>query len=310
MDGILNVYKEPGFTSQDVCAKLRGILHMKKIGHTGTLDPDACGVLPVCLGQATKAVELLADRKKIYEAVLLLGRETDTQDVSGEVICERPVTVTEEETEQALLSFLGEQMQVPPMYSALKVDGKRLYELAREGKSVERAARPVTFYDITVLDITLPRVRFQVTCSKGTYIRTLCHDVGERLSCGGCMESLKRLAVGPFRVEESRTLSQIEDLARAGRIGEVLVPVDALFRDLPACTVRPGYEKFLYNGNPLREDWVTKKKTSFPEDHSAGKGEEGLSRVRLYTPDGAFFGLYEYRAQSGEYRITKRFYGG
>ena len=188
--GIIVIHKEKGFTSHDVVAKLRGILHMKKIGHTGTLDPDATGVLPVALGKGTKLVDLLTDKEKTYEAVLHLGIDTDTQDMSGTVLEERPVNVTEEEVRKVLKSFVGEQLQVPPMYSALKVNGKKLYELAREGKTVERKARPVCFYEIEPLEFHLPLVKIRVTCSKGTYIRTLCHDIGEKLGCGGCMEEL------------------------------------------------------------------------------------------------------------------------
>ena len=169
--GIIVIHKEKGFTSHDVVAKLRGILHMKKIGHTGTLDPAATGVLPVALGKGTKLVDLLTDKEKTYEAVLHLGIDTDTQDMSGTVQEERPVNVTEEEVRKVLKSFVGEQLQVPPMYSALKVNGKKLYELAREGKTVERKARPVCFYEIEPLEFHLPLVKIRVTCSKGTYIR-------------------------------------------------------------------------------------------------------------------------------------------
>ena len=195
--GIIVIHKEKGFTSHDVVAKLRGILHMKKIGHTGTLDPDATGVLPVALGKGTKLVDLLTDKEKTYEAVLHLGIDTDTQDMSGTVLEEKPVNVTEEEVRKVLKSFVGEQLQVPPMYSALKVNGKKLYELAREGKTVERKARPVCFYEIEPLEFHLPLVKIRVTCSKGTYIRTLCHDIGEKLGCGGCMEELLRSRGSP-----------------------------------------------------------------------------------------------------------------
>ena len=196
MDGVLIIRKEKGYTSHDVVAKLRGILHMKKIGHTGTLDPDAEGVLPVVLGRATKLVDLLTEKRKTYEALLHLGIETDTQDMTGTVLNEKPVTVSEEEVKAVIESFLGEQEQIPPMYSALKVNGKKLYELAREGKTVERKARPVCFYEIEILEMDLPMVRFSVTCSKGTYIRTLCHDIGQKLDCGACMEELTRTASG------------------------------------------------------------------------------------------------------------------
>ena len=190
INGVLNVWKEAGFTSHDVVAKLRGILHQKKIGHTGTLDPDATGVLPVCLGKGTRLCDMLTDETKTYEALLHLGIATDTQDMSGTVTAEAPVTVTEEEVRDCIASFVGEQQQVPPMYSALKVNGKKLYELAREGIEIERKARTVHFYEISILEVKLPLVRMEVTCSKGTYIRTLCHDIGEKLGCHGCMEQL------------------------------------------------------------------------------------------------------------------------
>ena len=172
ISGILNIKKEAGFTSHDVVAKLRGIVHQKKIGHTGTLDPDATGVLPVCLGKATKLCDIIGDWDKTYEAVLLLGKETDTEDTSGKILEEKEVTVTEEEIQNIILSFQGTYDQIPPMYSAKKVNGKKLYELARAGKEVERKARPVTILDIRVENIALPRAVITVTCSKGTYIRT------------------------------------------------------------------------------------------------------------------------------------------
>ena len=165
---------------------------MKKIGHTGTLDPEAEGVLPVALGKGTRLVELLTEKEKTYETVMRLGVSTDTQDMTGRVLEEKEVSVTEEEIKKAAASFLGEQLQVPPMYSALKVNGKKLYELAREGKEVERKARPVHFYQIEILEMNLPLVKMRVSCSKGTYIRTLCHDLGEKLGCGGAMEALLR----------------------------------------------------------------------------------------------------------------------
>ena len=226
--GIIVIHKEKGFTSHDVVAKLRGILHMKKIGHTGTLDPDATGVLPVALGKGTKLVDLLTDKEKTYEAVLHLGIDTDTQDMSGTVLEERPVNVTEEEVRKVLKSFVGEQLQVPPMYSALKVNGKKLYELAREGKTVERKARPVCFYEIEPLEFHLPLVKIRVTCSKGTYIRTLCHDIGEKLGCGGCMEELLRSRVGRYSLFESHTLAQVEAAVADGTVQDMIDPVRIL----------------------------------------------------------------------------------
>ena len=188
--GIINVYKEKGFTSHDVVAKLRGIVGQKKIGHTGTLDPDATGVLPVCLGKATKLCDLLTDKDKTYEAVMLLGMTTDTQDITGRILEEKSTeTLTADKVREVIESFIGDYDQIPPMYSALKVNGKKLYELAREGKVVERKARPVKILDIRIIEMDLPRVRMEVSCSKGTYIRTLCHDIGQKLGCGGPMKS-------------------------------------------------------------------------------------------------------------------------
>lgn len=190
VNGILNVYKEKGYTSHDVVAKLRGIVGQKKIGHTGTLDPDAEGVLPVCLGRATKVCDMLTEKDKTYEAVLLLGKETDTQDISGTVLrVGETEGLTQEQVKDCVMSFVGEYDQIPPMYSALKVNGKKLYELAREGKTIERKSRKVEIKEIRILEMALPRVRMEVSCSKGTYIRTLCHDIGEKLGCFGCMEA-------------------------------------------------------------------------------------------------------------------------
>ena len=205
VNGILNVYKEKGYTSHDVVAKLRGIVGQKKIGHTGTLDPDAEGVLPVCLGRATKVCDMLTEKDKTYEAVLLLGKETDTQDISGTVLrVGETEGLTQEQVKDCVMSFVGEYDQIPPMYSALKVNGKKLYELAREGKTIERKSRKVEIKEIRILEMALPRVRMEVSCSKGTYIRTLCHDIGEKLGCFGCMESLLRTKVSRF---ETHTFS-------------------------------------------------------------------------------------------------------
>ena len=238
-NGIIPIYKEKGFTSFDVVAKLRGILHMKKIGHTGTLDPEAEGVLPVALGKGTKLVDMLTDKDKTYEAVLHLGITTDTQDMTGSVLSEKEVNVTEEEACAAVKSFVGEQMQIPPMYSALKVGGRKLYELAREGQVVERKSRPVCFHEIEILEVKLPLIRFTVTCSKGTYIRTLCHDIGEKLGCGGCMESLLRTRVGSFTLSDCLTLSQVEASVEEGTISEKICSVDEALKEYPRLICRP-----------------------------------------------------------------------
>lgn len=290
--GILNVYKEKGYTSHDVVAKLRGIIGQKKIGHTGTLDPDAEGVLPVCLGKATRLCDLLTEKEKTYEAVLLLGRTTDTQDTTGETLAVSDTEhLTEEEVRRAVLSFQGTYPQVPPMYSALKVNGKKLYELAREGKTVERKPRMVTIYGIEILSADLPRVRMEVKCSKGTYIRTLCDDIGELLGVGGCMEELLRTRVGHFRIEDSVRLSELERYREEGTLEEHLIPVDSVFADCPRLDVPERLEPLLYNGNPLR----------LPE------GEDG-QLVRVYDSRGRFIALYRYQQKKHIYKNEKMFF--
>lgn len=249
MNGIVNVYKEAGFTSFDVVAKLRGILKQKKIGHTGTLDPDAVGVLPVCLGSATKLCDMLTDKKKEYIAEFVLGKVTDTQDISGTVLEEKEVICTEEEVREVILSFVGTYEQLPPMYSAIKVDGKRLYELARQGKEVERKTRPVTLHEIEILKTELPLVSVRVLCSKGTYIRTLCHDIGQKLGCGAVMSSLERTASGQFGLDTAYTLAEIERLRDAGELENIIIPVDEVFKDLPVVLVQGELTNKILNGN-------------------------------------------------------------
>ena len=294
--GIINVYKEKGYTSHDVVARLRGILGQKRIGHTGTLDPDAEGVLPVCLGKATKVCELLADWDKTYRAILLLGQVTDTQDVSGEILETREVTASIKEVYEAIQSFKGEYAQVPPMYSALKVNGKKLYELAREGKTVERKARNVQIHEIKIHEIFLPRISMTVNCSKGTYIRTLCHDIGQKVGCGGCMEQLLRTQVGMFRVEESLRLDEIEVLHDLGQLQEHMAAIDSLFSLYPAVTVKQEYQKLLDNGNELYGRQVGKQ--GFP-------GQDGP--VRMYGSDGNFQAVYEYLKKENRFRPMKMF---
>ncbi len=299
--GVINVYKEPKFTSFDVVAKLRGIAKQKKIGHTGTLDPDAVGVLPVCLGRATKLCELLTDETKEYRAVLLLGQVTDTQDTSGTVLKESPVEVTEEELRRTVESFLGEQMQIPPMYSALKVNGKKLYELAREGKTVERKARPVTFYELEIGEIRFPEVELRVVCSKGTYIRTLCHDIGEKLGCGGCMAHLTRSRVGVFDLVGARTLAELQELADQGRLEEAVLPVDRIFSDLPAFCTTEEADGLVHNGNAIR--------TSHLQNGEQSSFRQGES-IRVYDSWSRFIGIYT-REKDGNrncFRPKKMFY--
>ncbi len=296
--GIINVYKEKGFTSHDVVAKLRGIAGQKKIGHTGTLDPDATGVLPVCLGKATKLCDLLTDKDKTYEAVLLLGKTTDTQDITGEVLEEKPTeTLVEDKVREVIEGFIGDYEQIPPMYSALKVNGKKLYELAREGKVIERKARPVKILDIKILEMDLPRVRMEVSCSKGTYIRTLCHDIGEKLGCGGCMESLIRTRVSAFRVEDARTLDEIEALKQEGKLAGLLVPIDEMFPSYPKITVKDDWKAFAKNGNPLDVKMLKE-----------ACGQVGESQVRLYDEAGKFIAIYQWKENEKRYHIVKMFF--
>lgn len=255
MNGVINIRKERGCTSFDVVAKMRGILKQRRIGHTGTLDPEAEGVLPVCVGSATKACGLLTEKDKTYEAVLKLGLETDTQDMTGTVQKTCPVAVSEAEVRAAAMSFVGTYLQTPPMYSAVRVGGKRLYELAREGKVIDRSPRPVTIYALELQEIALGKeeneVRFTVTCSRGTYIRTLCEDIGRKLGCGGCMKSLQRTRVSSFELSDSITLAKLEALRDAGRLAEAVLPVDRLFSDFPALYTTKEGDLYLYNGNKL-----------------------------------------------------------
>ena len=294
--GIINVYKEKGFTSFDVVAKLRGILRTKKIGHTGTLDPDAEGVLPVCIGRATKVCDILTDKDKVYEAVMLLGVETDTQDTSGEVLKELPIEVSEEAVKETILSFVGEYSQIPPMYSALKVNGKKLYELAREGKTVERKARNVNVFSIDVLEIDLPRVRMSVHCSKGTYIRTLCHDIGQQLGCGGCMEKLLRTKVGVFKLSDTLKLSEIEEIAKAGTVEEKIIAVDELFEDYLKVWTKQTFDVVVHNGNRIE-----KRMLQEPLDSN-------IERLRVYDSENAFVGIYEYSDERKDFKPVKMFY--
>ncbi len=324
IDGILNIYKESGYTSHDVVAKLRGILGQKRIGHTGTLDPEAQGVLPVCLGKATKVCDRITDRDKTYRAVLLLGTTTDTQDITGQVLAHRPVTCTEAEARACIQGFVGEQEQIPPMYSALKVGGKKLCDLARQGIEVERKARRITIYDITVEEVALPELTLTVSCSKGTYIRSLCHDIGQTLGCGGCMKELLRTKAGPFLLEDSVKLSVVEQYRDEGRLGELVQRTDSVFSEFPAliltaeaerlvrngnaltpellarCAVQPPEtERLVRNGNTLAPELPARSAVQPPEAGDGGVAGEGnwLGQFRVYGADRTFLALYEWNAQ-------------
>lgn len=297
MDGIINVYKEKGFTSHDVVAKLRGILKMKKIGHTGTLDPQAEGVLPVCLGKATKLCDFITDRTKTYKAVLLLGKVTDTLDVFGRVIEENECNVSAEEIAQIIKSFVGKQEQVPPMYSALKVNGKKLYELAREGKTIERQSRVIEIFSIEISEISLPRVTFTVTCSKGTYIRSLCDDIGKKAGCGGCMEELTRTRSGNFDINSALKLDEIQALVYDGRIEEHLMKMDSVFNDYSSLAIKKEYNKMLYNGNKMPVESI-KKYDKQPNPNET---------VKIYDENGCFIGIYEFIEKEKSYKPVKLF---
>ena len=277
-NGILPVYKEKGYTSNDVVAKLRGILKMKKIGHTGTLDPEAEGVLPVCLGRGTKLIPLMTDTDKSYRCVCRLGITTDTEDMTGKILSEGDFSgLTEEDVKGVLNSFVGSYQQIPPMYSAKKVKGKKLYELAREGIVIERKPCLVYIRSIKLLstDLEKGRISFETDCSKGTYIRSLCRDIGGKLNCGAAMESLLRTGAGGFSEKECLTLSRVEELYKNGRIEEHITGIEAFFSSLDRIDLkRPEEDKAVINGNILKTD--------------ASDG-----RYRVYLSDGRFAAVYE-----------------
>lgn len=291
-NGFLIVNKERGFTSFDVCAKLRGILKTRKIGHTGTLDPDATGVLLVCVGNATKAVDILPSEDKEYRAVVHFGITTDTEDISGQVLTTCDDTVSEDAIREAILSFTGDIKQIPPMYSAIKVDGKKLYELAREGKVIERKARDIIIHDIRIESIDYPFATILVKCSKGTYIRTLCKDIGEKLNVGACMESLVRTSAGGFNISEALTLSEIEEKVKAGLIDEIIIPTERLFEEYEISYIKDDRIKLAENGNRLNADDF--------------KSIPNTLRTRVHIGN-RFIGIYEYDNEKGDYKPYKMF---
>lgn len=286
-NGILIIDKPSGWTSHDVIAKLRGILREKRIGHAGTLDPMATGVLPVFVGQATRAVEFAESAKKEYIAGLRLGLVTNTQDLTGEVLREAPVTVDRAGLEAVLPRFTGEILQIPPMYSAVKIGGKKLYELARKGQEVERKPRPVTLYELEILEQTdRENYVLRAVCSKGTYIRTLCHDIGEVLGCGGCLSSLRRTRAAGFSIDQAVTLETVQEQGSA-----LLLPTDQFFAAYPAYRISsPREETLCRNGGPMRADDIP---------------GEGI--YRIYSREGEFLCLS--RAQDGRFESLKNFFG-
>ena len=281
LNGIINVYIEQGYTSFDVCALMRGIAGQRKVGHTGTLDPQAEGVLPVCLGNATKLCDMLTDKTKEYVADFMLGKKTDTLDIWGTVIEERTPVVSEEALREAILSFAGGYEQLPPMYSAKKVDGKRLYDLARAGKEIERKPVFVEIHEIEILKMDYPNVTIRVKCGKGTYIRSLCEDIAAKVGELACMTALKRTAVSNFTADKALKLSDLQVLKDEGRLAEAVIPTDFAFADYEAFIVRKDFRKLLDNGNKLALHMIDKK-TDLKE------GEI----VRIYNDEKVFTGLY------------------
>ncbi len=287
MNGIIIIDKPAGWTSQDVCAKLRGVFHEKRVGHSGTLDPMATGVLPVLVGRATRAVEFAENDRKRYLAALRLGVVTDTQDVTGTALETRPVTVSEAQVLAVLPEFTGPLWQVPPMYSAVKVGGRKLYELARRGQSVERPARKIEIFSLALTGRDGEDYLLDVECSKGTYIRTLCHDIGRRLGCGACMAALRRTRAGAFGIEDATPLEAVIAAGEEGRAGELLRPVDSLFAALPAVTLDGARERRCRCGN------------EFPLDAADGD-------YRVYGAGGEF--LMVGRVQKGRMTTVKSFF--
>ena len=286
-NGIIIIDKPSGWTSMDVCAKLRGILKEKRVGHGGTLDPMATGVLPVFVGSATKAVEFAEKGDKEYVAGLRLGVVTNTQDVTGEVLSTAPVSAAQEDLEEVLPRFTGPIQQVPPMFSAIKIKGQKLYELARRGQEVERKPRPVTIHALQVLERTgEAEYLIRVRCSKGTYVRTLCHDIGQALGCGGCMSSLRRTMAAGFTLEDAVTLERVQEGGEA-----LLLPVDCFFTGCPVLLLTsPKAERLCRNGNPLPA------------------ADMGPGEYRVYAPDGTFLCLS--RWEKGQLVSIKNFFGG
>ena len=294
MDGIFNIYKEKGFTSHDVVAIVRRTIHMKKVGHTGTLDPDAEGVLPVCVGKATKLSDVIMDGRKSYRAMLRLGMTTTTEDASGEVLETKEVDYNEERIREVVASFIGKLEQVPPMYSAVKVNGKKLYELAREGKEIERKSRTIEVYDIRIRQFLPPdRVEIDVDCSKGTYIRTLCSDIGKALGCGGHMAELLRTRTGAFSLENAIKLDELKALTEQEKVETVLLTMEEALEDFPVVKVSEKSQKFLYNGGKIQERFLTEKPAVLTE------GEI----VVTYDYENNLVGLYEIKKEENNFYI-------
>ena len=308
LNGIINVYKEVGFTSRDAVSKLTGILRQRKIGHTGTLDPAAEGVLPMCIGKATKLCELLTDHRKQYIAEIKFGIATDTEDVTGEIIEETSFSndwyeekLTEDNLSKVITGFIGRQLQTPPMYSAKRVGGKRLYELAREGKVIERKPCEITIYSIEIknIDVSRREATIVVDCSKGTYIRTLCKDIGNELGCKAAMKSLIRTKTGDFLLENSYKLDEIEKLVKENRVSEIITPIEDVFKNLQRVDVSGYAGILLENGGII-------KAAAVKPDIEALEPKNG-EKFRMYNDEGEFKAVYSYNGDINAFKIDKMF---
>lgn len=297
INGLINVYKEPGFTSFDVVAVMRGVAGQRKIGHTGTLDPMAEGVLPVCLGNATKLCDMLEDKKKEYVATFMLGKRTDTLDITGEVLEEKEVTAKEEDIIKAAESFVGGYYQLPPMYSAKWVDGRRLYDLARSGVVVERNPVFVEIYELEVTKVSLPYVTIRVLCGKGTYIRSLCEDIAGKCNELAVMTKLVRTRVSDFKIEDALKISELNAMKENGTLKDCVVPTDFAFTDLKKITVKKEFRKYIDNGNKVFFDQVEGETDNLTNEE----------KVRVYNDEDRFTGLFSFCEEENSFKPFKMF---
>ena len=288
MNGIIIIDKPQEWTSNDVVSRLRRVFNTRRIGHGGTLDPMATGVLPVFVGRATRGVEFFEHAEKVYETTIRFGLTTDTEDITGKTLTETEVSLTREALEAVLPRFRGEILQIPPMYSAIKVNGQKLYDLARKGREVERQPRPITIHELELLEFAGNEARLRVRCSKGTYIRTLCKDIGEALGCGGCMAALRRVEAGEYTLEGSIPLRRLLDISEAGEdVEHLLRPVDTMFASHPKLSLNEKQTRLVKCGN------------AFASDCKNGT-------YRVYAPDGEFLALC--RAENGKVSTIKSFF--
>ena len=288
MNGIIIIDKPQEWTSNDVVSRLRRVFNTRRIGHGGTLDPMATGVLPAFVGRATRGVEFFEHAEKVYETTIRFGLTTDTEDITGKTLTETEVSLTREELEAVLPRFRGDILQVPPMYSAIKVNGQKLYDLARKGREVERQPRPITIHELQLLEFAGNEARLRVRCSKGTYIRTLCKDIGEALGCGGCMAALRRVQAGEYTLEGSIPLRQLLDISEAGAdVEHLLRPVDTMFASHPKLSLNEKQTRLVKCGN------------AFASDCKNGT-------YRVYAPDGEFLALC--KAEGGRVSTIKSFF--